>query len=414
MRGLEPAVRDVLDRRLLPASPRPIAVALSGGGDSLALTLIADAWALANGRDLAILTVDHRLRPESAAWATQCAAVAARLGRPFQALAWEGEKPLAGLPAAARAARHRLLADAARSLGAGVILMGHTADDVAEAHAMRAAGSTTPDPREWAPSPVWPEGRGVFLLRPMLNQSRADLRAWLDARSETWIDDPANADLRFARARARAGGAVTVDVPESASPGNLFGRAEHFDGGIQIGRRAMRAAPVADVVRFAALACVCAGGGERRPATDRLQRLADALRGDVPLVATLAGARIEAGEESVDIFREAGEFHRRGVSPLALPPGREVVWDGRYAVTAQRDGLTMRPVAGVAARLPPQAQALLSQTPASRRGSLPAVVYPDGEVSLALVGRAHDDLQIEPIVRARFEAAAGLVQREPA
>lgn len=414
MRGLEPAVRDVLDRRLLPASPRPIAVALSGGGDSLALTLIADAWARDAGRDLAILTVDHRLRAESADWTTQCAAVAARLGRPFHALSWEGDKPLAGLPAAARAARHRLLANAARGLGARVILMGHTADDVAEAHAMRAAGSTTPDPRAWAPSPVWPEGRGVFLLRPMLNQSRADLRAWLSARGETWVDDPANEDQRFARARARAGGTSGVAVDDDASPRELAGLAQHADAGIHLPRKALRAAPLDEVVRVLALACVCAGGGERRPATERLRRLADALHGDAPFVATLAGARIEAGDIDVDIFREAGEFHRRSAPPMALPANLDVVWDGRYAVTARRDGLTMRPVAGVAARLPPQEQALLSQTPASRRGSGPAVIYPDGAVSLALVGRAGDDVEIAPIVRGRFEAAAGLVQREPA
>lgn len=390
----------------------PLAVALSGGGDSLALTLIADAWARARGRELVILTVDHRLREESVAWTRRCGAVAERLGRPFRALVWEGDKPAAGLPAAARSARHRLLADAAREAGARVILMGHTADDIAEAQAMRATGSTTPDPREWAPSPVWPEGRGVFILRPMLEQRRADLRAWLGARGETWIDDPSNDDPRFARSRARAAGPLGAPAAQDSSPPTLFRRVDHVDGGIQISRKSLRDAPREDVVRFVALACVCAGGGERRPATERLERLADALQDDDAFVATLAGARVAADRGTVDIYREAGEFRRREVEPLALPVGREVVWDGRYGVTASRPGLTMRPVAGVASRLPPEEQAFLSLSPAARRGSLPVVAYPDGEVSLALIGRA-SDVRIQPIVRARFEAAAGLVQREP-
>src|SRR5207247_1209422 len=83
------------------------------------------------------------------------------LGADFQALRWDGDKPVTGLAAAARTARHRMLADAARRAGARAILMGHTGSDVLEAEAMRAAGSTTPDPKEWAPSPAWPEGRGA-------------------------------------------------------------------------------------------------------------------------------------------------------------------------------------------------------------------------------------------------------------
>ena len=197
---LEQAVGDVLDRRLQARHPRPIAVALSGGGDSLALLLATAAWAERAGRELLVLTVDHGLRAESADWTRTCAATAQRLGLAFRALAWTGAKPASGLPAAARLARHRLLADAARQARARVILMGHTASDIREAVAMRAAGSTTPDPREWSPSPVWPQGRGLFLLRPMLGLGRAEIRDWLTARGETWIDDPANADPAYARA----------------------------------------------------------------------------------------------------------------------------------------------------------------------------------------------------------------------
>ncbi|HQN50642.1 MAG TPA: tRNA lysidine(34) synthetase TilS, partial [Phenylobacterium sp.] len=191
MRGLKEAVHARLDARLNPDSRAPLAVALSGGSDSLALTMMAAAWAERHHRRLLVLTVDHGLRPESAGWTALCAGHARRLGADFQALCWRGDKPLTGLPAAARAARHALLADAARQAGASVILMGHTADDLAESAAMRAAGATTPDAREWSPSPVWPQGRGVFLLRPLLDQGRAVLRAWLAAQGETWIEDPA-------------------------------------------------------------------------------------------------------------------------------------------------------------------------------------------------------------------------------
>ena len=196
IRGVSLAVEGgafaALDRRLLASSPRPVAVAVSGGGDSVALLLLADRWASAHERRLLVLSVDHRLRPEGAGWTRTCGDLASELGADFRALAWDGPKPARGLPAAARAARHRLLADAAREAGASVLLVGHTADDVLEARAMRRAGSTTPEPRAWSPSPAWPEGRGLFLLRPLLGLRRAALRAWLAAEQRPWIEDPAN------------------------------------------------------------------------------------------------------------------------------------------------------------------------------------------------------------------------------
>jgi tRNA(Ile)-lysidine synthase len=400
VRGLEAAVREVLDRRLLRASPRPLVVALSGGGDSLALTLIADAWARAAGRELIVLTVDHRLQAESEVWTRACAAVADRLSRRFVPLAWEGDKPAAGLPAAARAARHRLLADAAREAGARILLMGHTADDLREAALMRRAGSTTPDAREWAPSPVWPQGRGVFVLRPLLDIARAELRSWLTARGETWIDDPANADPRYARVRARRTPSAPAPRAEPR-PLTLADRVGEQTSILTMARAQLRDADPEDVRRLVAMAAVCAGGGERLPATARAARLAAALRGDGPLVATLAGARIEADAAEVRIFREAGETARGGLAP-ARPP---IVWDGRFEIVS---GQEVRRLAGLVGQLPPAEQSALRALPPAARGGLPAVVGEDGSVSCpAITGTPS-------LVGERLRAAAGLVQREPA
>lgn len=398
MRGLEAQARQVLDSYLLPDSRRSLAVGLSGGGDSLALTLIADAWARAAGRDLLILTVDHGLQADSAAWTQACAAVAARLNRPFRALAWTGDKPAAGLPAAARLARHRLLADAAREAGARVILLGHTAGDLAEAAIMRAGGATTPDPRAWAPSPVWPQGRGIFLLRPLLSAARADLRAWLAARGETWIDDPANADLRYARSRARMGASGAPAGATVQAPLALAQFATEHAGIITLDQARLRAATADEARRFVALAAVCAGGGERLPATARTGRVAEVLMRSGPFTATLAGARIRAEDGSVRIFREPGEAARAGLKPLR-PPG---VFDGRFEIAT---GAEVRRLSGLAGRLSPADRAILRRIPAAARGALPVVVEADGSVRIA---------PLESLVGERLRAAAGLVQREPA
>lgn len=395
MRGLEASVHAVLDRRLAPAAAAPLAIGLSGGGDSRALLLSAESWARARGRRSIVLTVDHGLSPHSAAWTADCAALAARLGLPFQALAWEGDKPTAGLPAAARLARHRLLANAARTHGARVILLGHTAGDLAEAAAMREAGSTTPSPREWAPSPVWPEGRGIFLLRPMLHLSRAEIRDWLTARGESWIDDPSNDDLRFARARARASRPPEAH-PNAALHDDVAAlvRGANVDeaGVISIRRSALPE-------RFIAVASLCAAGSSRPPRADRLARVVTLLKGGAPFVATLAGARIEADAAQVRFMREPGELDRAGLAPLHLTAGSTAIWDGRFEISADRD-MTVVPLAGHAASLPTDQSAEVRHYPARARAALPF------EVDRGLAPR-------RSLVRERLLAACGAITGEP-
>jgi tRNA(Ile)-lysidine synthase len=407
-----------LDQRLADGAAQPLAVAYSGGGDSLALLIAAQAWAAAHGRTLIALTVDHRLQPQSPGWTAQCAATARRLGVGFQALAWEGAKPSRGLPAAARAARHRLLAEAARTAGARVLLMGHTADDTAEARAMRAAGSNTPDPREWSPSPVWPEGRGLFILRPLLACGRADLRQWLAERGETWIDDPANADPRYARPRARAAlaaGAVMLADAQSWPEAAGLARASRAEpwGAISISRKALGEASAEAARAFLSAACLCAGGGPRPPRGEPVRRLADRLVGDAPLVASLAGARVEADRTMLRFMREAGEAARGGLAELALSPGAAAVWDGRFEIVVERPGLTVAALAGRSRRLSPAARLALSQVPAGARGGLPVILDANGDVTCALLEQT-PGVFVRPLGHDRLLAACGTVSREPA
>lgn len=403
MRGLTATVHEVLDRRLLSISPAPIAVALSGGGDSLALTLMVADWATARGRSLLVLTVDHGLSAQSAAWTKSCAGTADRLGANFRGLAWEGGKPATGLPAAARAARHGLIADAARAAGAKVVLMGHTASDRLEAAAMRQEGASTPSPREWTPSPAWPQGRDLFLLRPMLSRTRAEIRTWLAERGETWIEDPANEDARFARARARA--SLTGDETDDVLPGPVLADLAlatcDLAGGLAAPRTLLRRAPPA----FLAAACLCAAGTSRPPRSDRLKRLADTLGGDTDFAATLAGARIEADQRDVRFLRDPG---RAGLEPLSLAAGQAAVWDGRFEITTERP-IAIQALAGHAARLSPASRSALQRLPAGGRGGLPFIRGEGSPVLAAISG-----VMARPLPLDRLRAACGLIDREPA
>jgi tRNA(Ile)-lysidine synthase len=407
---------EALDRRLDPAGAAPVAVAFSGGGDSLAALLATKAWADRCGRRLLVLTVDHRLRPESAAWTAFAAETAARLGVAFQALAWKGQKPARGLPAAARAARHGLLAEAARAAGARVIVLGHTADDILEGELMRAWGSTLGALREWSPSPAWPEGRGVFLLRPLLGQRRADLRAGLAARGERWIDDPANVDPAQTRARARlalAGrGDPAICLDKAPPAGALAEATQAAGGGLALDRALLRDAPASAVRRWLAAAALSAGGGSRPPRGARLDAALHAMMGPDPVRRTLCGARVVAEADRVIIARDAGEAARGGLAARPLHPGEATVWDGRFEITADRPALTVRALGGLAARLNPAEQRALRTVPAPARAALPVVVDAQGLATCPILAdgpaRAHD------LVRARMRAACGAISKESA
>ena len=364
-----------LDRRLELNSGAPVAVAVSGGGDSVALLLLADAWAGRVGRALRVLTVDHGLNPESGRWAAFVGAAATRLGRPVEVLRWTGEKPLSGLPAAAREARHGLLADAARAAGAAVVLTGHTADDALEGEVMRAEGSTLGRLRAWGPSPAWPQGRGVFLLRPLLGVERAELRAWLESRGASWIEDPANSDMRFGRARARVRlSSHPLSVSEAASEkclGPGFRRDEREGWGV------LRLEPEQARDRAVlAAALVSAAGGVRPPRGEQLAGLVERLGTGGEVSATLAGAEVLARGGEVLVGREPG---RAGLPTMQAPSRDGGVWDGRFEVNLQVAG-EVRALAGSATRLSRAEREALRSVPPPFRPPLPVVETASGAV----------------------------------
>lgn len=416
------AALDVLERRLDPGSSAPLAVAFSGGGDSLALLLAARAFAGRKGRRLVAVHVDHGLQPQSAVWADRAEETAERLGVPTVRLSWTGAKPSTGLPAAARAARHRLIADACRELGAKVVLIGHTLDDRLENALMRGAGAPVGPLREWTPSPVWPEGRGLFLCRPLLAARRADLRAWLGREGLTWLDDPANADLRYARARARlaleqGSEPEPQSAPEIAGLGGLW--RVSACGGVEIDRKGLVGAPPDQALRLLQLSAVCASGAGGLARPGRARGVLGRLAGGEAFTASLAGARIEAGPDRVALEREAGEAERGGLAPLDLAPGQAAVWDGRFEFSGTRKVLRVEALRGQAARLEPRDRAVMLGVAVSARPALPVFRAVDdlgGPPRLAMAGAgAHideDGLCCRALCEERLAAASGLVTRE--
>lgn len=207
------------------ADPGAIALAVSGGGDSVALLHLAHSVAAGSGRPLHAVTVDHGLRAESAHEAARVAAICKALGVPHDTLRWEGWDGQGNLQARARAARYALIADWARAQGIGTILLGHTRDDQAETFLMRLARTAGVDGLSGMAA-RFPRN-GVTWCRPLLGTDRATLRAFLRGIGADWIEDPSNDDSRFERVRARA--ALAALAPLGIDAATLARVSQHMD-----------------------------------------------------------------------------------------------------------------------------------------------------------------------------------------
>jgi tRNA(Ile)-lysidine synthase len=274
---------------------RSLLIAVSGGPDSTALLLMADEWARRRGRTrIEAATVDHGLRPESAGEAKAVAALCARLGIAHRILQWKGAKPSTRLQERAREARYRLLILHAKTIGADALLTAHHADDQAETVLFRLLrGSGLAGLRGMEPMTT---RDGVTIARPLTALRKRELVAFVEARGVGFLDDPSNADPRFARTRLRA---LLARLGEEGLDAGALDRLARRAGetedalkyltaevearlgrGAAIDARALYAAPIAIVQRILALRVAAAGGRDpSRIGLEKIEAMAASVGG---------------------------------------------------------------------------------------------------------------------------------------
>ena len=296
----EPVDAGMFGRLMAPFEPfetNPlVAVAVSGGRDSLSLALLARDWAAARGGRIVALIVDHGLRSGSDHEAAGTRALLERLGIEAAILCWTGPKPQSGLQAGARIERYRLLCGECRRRGILHLLLAHHADDQAETVTMRAQRGSGLDGLAGMAALV--ERPDVRLLRPLLTVPRAKLTATLLARGVEWIDDPSNADLRFERARLRAVPSGAAIVPAGESGIRAAGERRLAQAAVETLEFDQPGAAVIDRTGFCRLGAdlqarllsrvvLAVGGRAHAPRRDRAERAARRLAG--PLVRGKSG-----------------------------------------------------------------------------------------------------------------------------
>ena len=374
-----------------------IAVAVSGGADSMALALLADRWARARGGRVRALTVDHGLRSAAAGEARQVGRWLRARGIAHATLQWRGPKPKANLQAAARGARYDLLSSWCARHGVLHLLTAHHANDQAETFLLRLARGSGAE--GLASSPAVLERAAMRVLRPLLGVPRARLVAGLARAGQGWVEDPTNADTAHARVRMRALAAPLA--AEGLTASRLVATARHLAraraalerdtaaflaralrldpaGFARLDRAALCAADPEWRLRALARVVRTLGGEAHRPRMAGLEALCHALRARDFRGRTLGGCTFApAGADAVWVCREAGTL----APPIALVAGAP--WDGRFVSAESRAGLVLGPLGAEGWRralddmegagMEGVANALRRRFPPQARASLPAI-----------------------------------------
>jgi tRNA(Ile)-lysidine synthase len=286
--------------------------------------------------DFEAATVDHGLRPGSREEAERVAGWARACGFGHRILQWDGRKPATRIQETARAARYALLCARAREIGAQLLVTAHTLDDQAETVLMRMAhGSGLAGLAGMSPAL---QRDGVHHVRPLLGIAKARLVATCQARGWPYIDDPSNADPRFARTRWRRLAALLAT--EGLTAGRLAKLAERLrsaENALEANTAAaFRQASIGSGQDASVLDMTRIVRGEPREIGLRLLRRALPERSEGEPRAPIRLERLEAAFDALSEAFAAGVKLRRTLG------GAVLTYDGKGRLTVVRENLRQR------------------------------------------------------------------------
>lgn len=336
----EQAVERLVSARF-DRAPGTLGVAVSGGGDSLALLLAAAKFARSLNLPFRAATVDHGLRPEAACEARHVAQICADHGIEHQTLTLQlRDGP--NLQARAREARYDALRSWAQAHRVSPVLMGHTQDDVTESLVMRLRRGVGLEGLAEMPE-AWTDTHNQDWARPFLQLSRARLRTYLWDAGIVPIEDPSNEDTRFERVEIRKALATLgwTDGALARSARHLARAAQSYDtrlhdvffdlftdqqGDLILDQNKARlmAETEVDTLRRLLLAAIASIGKGPPPREAEQWRLIAFARAPSSPGITLGGCRILREKTTLRICRE--------LSACAAPVAVGHLWDGRWEI----------------------------------------------------------------------------------
>lgn len=332
-----------------PFESKPhLAIAVSGGADSMALALLSHSWARAIGGCVTALVVDHGLRDASADEARLTKERLLKLGIPSVVLPWVGNKPSSGVQAQARAARYDLMNAWCRDNDVLHLLIGHHANDQAETFMMRVQHGSGPDGlAAMATVRTLPSCR---IIRPLLAFPKERLVVTIVRETVPWIEDPSNIDTKYGRVKVREELAEnSTDVLGIVRGAERFRRARHaleaqvshwlaryadlrLEGYLRLSLTSVQQVHPEIRLRILSKAVIVVGGNIYPPSISSIERLDKCIRAGKG--ATLGGVRFVMDDEYVLVCREA----RNLPSEMLINKGT-LLWDQRFLITSENSNV---------------------------------------------------------------------------
>lgn len=337
---------DVIGPLFLPQPPRRLGVAVSGGGDSMALLSAMAAFVKPFETELYAITIDHGLRESARREIRLVAKACGHLGVQHHVEIWPGWDGGGNLQSHARNARYELITAWALNNQINTIVLGHTANDQAETVLMRLArgagvdGLAAMSPRRLRDGITW--------LRPLLSVKREDLRKYLDTKKMIWAEDPSNENRDFERIRIRD--ALKVLEPLGISVDRLSDVASNMAdargalnwhtflaakeacnvamGVVQIDLNSYRILPIEITRRILVGAIMWLNSSDYPPRRGGIIHVKNAIKQGVS--STLDGCQITRKGGAIYIFRELNALR-----DLESEVGD--LWDERWYVTGPED-----------------------------------------------------------------------------
>ncbi|UTW56453.1 tRNA lysidine(34) synthetase TilS [Kordiimonas sp. SCSIO 12610] len=331
-----------------------LAVAVSGGADSLALALMVSEIAPIVG-----LTVDHQLRGESADEADYVHSLLTKHDIEHHILRWNGVKPESNLQAEAREARYELLENWCRDNGIDHLLTAHHMNDQAETFLLRLArGSGVYGLASIEPVSLGLTNKNIKIVRPLLNFSKDGLKEYLTKRNIEWIDDPSNEKEQFNRVKVRR--FLENPMLDGFTPERLAATANHFArtrdalrfyeaewvsrhvvfdkfGCVSFKASSLKVAPEEIILRGLGGLIRRVSGNLYAPRFEKLYRLYDTLRtNDTFSGQTLMGTEITLSDDETLISRENSHITDR----VTVEGGGEYIWDNRFSLTVSTSNIS--------------------------------------------------------------------------